>query len=116
MADSAGSATAMFSGVKTRIGMLGLDNRARFNVCDIAAIELASVKSMADWAVEKGMGVGVVTTTRVTHATQGAMYAQTPHRNWETDSAVPAIPAIHLQHFSLKYKNSSLEKERRKPV
>jgi len=89
VADSAGSATAMFSGVKTRLGMLGLDNKARFNVCDTAAIEVASVKSMADWAVENGKDVGVVTTTRVTHATPGAMYAHTPHRDWETDSAVP---------------------------
>ena len=39
----------MFSGVKTRLGMLGLDTRAHYNVCDTDAIKRATVKSMADW-------------------------------------------------------------------
>ena len=29
--------------------------------------------------------MGVVTTTRVTHATPAALYAHTAHRQWETD-------------------------------
>jgi len=89
VADSAGTATAMFSGVKTRLGMLGLDTRAHYNVCDTDAIERATVKSMADWAVEVGKDVGIVTTARLTHATPGAMYAHTPMRGWEADSDIP---------------------------
>ena len=29
---------------------------------------------------------GVVTTARITHATPGATYAHSPHRDWEADS------------------------------
>ena len=38
--DSAGTATAMFSGVKTRAGMLGLDATAAYNVCAPASIQV----------------------------------------------------------------------------
>ena len=38
--DSAGTATAMFTGVKTRAGMLGVDGTAAYNVCDPASIEV----------------------------------------------------------------------------
>merc|ERR1719403_529999 len=48
--DSAGTATAMFSGVKTRAGMLGLDGTAAYNVCAPASIQAATVTSLADWA------------------------------------------------------------------
>jgi len=30
-------------------------------------------------------GTGIITTTRITHATPGAAYAHTPNRNWEVD-------------------------------
>ena len=33
--------------------------------------------------------VGIVTTTRVTHATPAAMYAHSAHRDWECDSSMP---------------------------
>ena len=41
--DSAGTATAMFSGVKTRLGMVGLDLQAHYSVYDSVAIEAALV-------------------------------------------------------------------------
>ena len=37
-----------------------------------------------------GKSVGLVTTTRVTHATPGGAYANVPERDWEGDSEVPA--------------------------
>ena len=87
--DSAGTATAMFSGVKTRAGMLGLDSTAAYNVCAPASIEAASITSIADWAAGVDKDVGVVTTARLTHATPGAMYAHSPMRDWEADSKLP---------------------------
>lgn len=33
-----------------------------------------------------GKSTGVVTTTRITHATPASAYAHTPHRNWEGDA------------------------------
>jgi hypothetical protein len=35
-----------------------------------------------------GKAVGLVTTTRVTHATPAALYAHTPERNWENDADI----------------------------
>jgi len=87
--DSAGTATAMFSGVKTRAGMLGLDGTAAYNVCAPASIQAASVTSLADWATGEGKEVGVVSTARLTHATPGAMYSHCPMRDWEADVNLP---------------------------
>lgn len=55
-----------------------------------------------------GKWTGVVTTTRVTHATPASVYAHTAERGWEVDRAVPegdrdACPDIAKQliHDSL---------------
>ncbi len=37
----------------------------------------------------KGKSTGVVTTTRLTHATPAAAYAKSAHRNWECDAVTP---------------------------
>lgn len=87
--DSAGTATAMFSGVKTRKGMLGLDQTAAYNVCNPDTLKRAEIKSIGDWAVESGKEVGIVSTARLTHATPGAMYSHSPSRDWESDSNLP---------------------------
>lgn len=84
--DSAGTATAIFSGVKTKMSVLGLDNKIATNVCDSEVLERAKVQGMLHWAQAAGKDTGVVTTARVTHATPGATYAHVAHRNWEADS------------------------------
>ena len=38
-----------------------------------------------------GKSVGVVTNTRITHATPAASYAHTPERDWEADSDMEGI-------------------------
>jgi len=91
--DSAGTATAMFSGVKTRAGMLGLDGTAAYNVCAPASIQAATVTSLADWASATGKEVGVVSTARITHATPGAIYSHCPMRDWEADVNLPTDSA-----------------------
>lgn len=86
--DSAGTMSAMMSGVKTRAGVIGLDGRARYGDC--ASAQGAELPSLLQLAEAAGLATGVVTTTRVTHATPAATYAHTPHRDWETDALVPA--------------------------
>jgi alkaline phosphatase len=56
--DSAATATAMFSGVKTSIRSLGLNNPTP------NAKEGDRLKTFIDWAQEKGKRTGLVTTTR----------------------------------------------------
>ncbi len=58
VADSAGTATALFSGVKTGIGVIGVDASVHRNACDAAAVERGSLQGMAHWAVEAGKEVG----------------------------------------------------------
>lgn len=58
--DSAATATAMFSGIKTSIRSVGLSNppdREKAN-------EMDRLKSFIDWAQEENKRTGIVTTTR----------------------------------------------------
>ncbi|XP_078049409.1 alkaline phosphatase 4 [Augochlora pura] len=87
--DSAGTATAIFSGVKCRYAIIGLDSSATYNQCNRTVNEAATVTTVADWAQKTGMDTGFVTTTRITHATPAALYAHTNNRDWECDSAIP---------------------------
>ena len=87
--DSAGTATALFTGVKTRMAVLGIDNKPSYNTCDPNLVEKSKLKSLLHQAVADGKATGIVTNTRVTHATPGALYAHTQNRNWEADSSMP---------------------------
>ena len=69
-ADSAGTATAYFSGVKTRIGSIGVDGRA----IDCPTTLTSKVDSLLDWAHKAGKAVGIVTTTRITHGLFSYVY------------------------------------------
>jgi alkaline phosphatase len=82
--ESAGTITALMTGVKTRAGVLGIDESAMRG--DFAGAKAASVPTLLERAEDKGLWTGVVTTTTTTHATPGGCYAHTPDRNWEDDS------------------------------
>ncbi len=86
--DSAGTMTAMVSGVKTRAGVLGVAEGVARG--DFAATAAGSVPTLLEQAEDRGLWTGVVTTTTITHATPGACYAHTPDRNWEGDANLPA--------------------------
>lgn len=86
--DSAGTASAMNTGIKTRAGVLGISAAARRGVC---ADTLAHrVPTMGETAAKAGKAVGIVTTTRLTHATPAAVYAHVADREWEGDGDMPA--------------------------
>ena len=82
--DSAGTMTAMMTGVKTRAGVLSVGAAGARGDC--AAARSAPLVTLLELAETAGLSTGVVTTTRVTHATPAATYAHTPERNWERDS------------------------------
>ncbi len=86
--DSAGTMTALTTGVKTRAGMIGLDAGAARG--DWRAVAEHLVPTLFEQAERAGLSTGVVTTTRVTHATPAACYAHIPHRDWELDATLPA--------------------------
>ncbi len=81
--DSAGTMTAMLAGIKTRKGVLGLGPEVRRGRC--APGEPVPWPSLLARAHAVGLSTGIVTTTRVTHATPAAAYAHTQERDWEAD-------------------------------
>lgn len=86
--DSAGSMTAMIAGAKTRIGMLSVGQAAARGDCLASQSHwLASALELAEVA---GLATGVVTNTRLTHATPAATFAHAPDRDWESDSDLSA--------------------------
>ncbi|WP_341503299.1 alkaline phosphatase [Gallaecimonas sp. GXIMD4217] len=86
--DSAGTMTAMMTGVKTDAGIINVAEAVERGDCStVAGHELVSALQLAE---EAGMSTGVVSTARLTHATPAATYAVAPDRNWENDTKLPA--------------------------
>lgn len=80
--DSAAAASAMACGQKTANGVLCEDASAVYGKTDGRKLE-----SIAVWAKKRGLRVGLVTTTTVTHATPAAFYAQEKDRDNEAGIA-----------------------------
>jgi alkaline phosphatase len=85
--DSAGTITAILAGAKTRAGVIGLDAGATRG--DAAGADAHRLRSLFEEAEARGLATGLVTTTRVTHATPAAVYAHSPERAWEDDTRLP---------------------------
>jgi alkaline phosphatase len=77
--DSASAATALASGVKTRDAIIGKDHEGR------------AMKSIVDIARQMGKSAGVISNTRLTHATPAAFYASVIHRDMENEIAAQLI-------------------------
>ena len=91
--DSAGTMTAMATGVKSKAGVLSVsDTSLRANCLSSKGNELIT---LVDLANAKGLSTGVVSTARITHATPAATYSNTPERNWEADSNLPAEAIVN---------------------
>jgi len=86
--DSAATAFAMFSGVKTNYYTMGYDSSIAMEDPH-SMLTSQEVATVLEWAQEEGMKTGIVTTARVTHATPAALYAKTAHRDWECDKKLP---------------------------
>ncbi len=86
--DSAGTMTAIATGAKTRLGVLGVGQGVvRGDCAGARGHELLSFIELAESA---GLRTGLVTTARLTHATPAATYAHVPDRGWDTDASLPS--------------------------
>ncbi|XP_046719093.1 alkaline phosphatase, tissue-nonspecific isozyme [Silurus meridionalis] len=85
--DSGATATAYLCGVKTNLNVVGLSAAARNGVCRSQTGN--EVTSILKWAKDAGKSVGIVTTTRVQHATPAASYAHSASRKWYSDADMP---------------------------
>lgn len=109
--DSAAAMTAIVTGVKTKDGVLSLNQKVTpHKASTVPGTELLT---MFEKAGQRGLSTGVVTTTRVTHATPAACYAHSPDRDWECDANItvaddPAnatFPDIARQLIEFPYGN-----------
>lgn len=96
--DSAGTATAMLSGVKTRIGVVGVAAGVELESCD--GIEEGSVPTLLELAETRGLKTGVVTTTEFTHATPASTYAHVSSRQWDAEAPCGLDIASQFLEFS----------------
>lgn len=85
--DSASTMTAMVTGVKTDRGIISISEDVVRGECGTqAGNELISALDLAELA---GLSTGIVTTTRITHATPASTYAKSADRDWEDPSEMP---------------------------
>lgn len=80
--DSASSATALASGVKTYNHAIGLTDPHQ-----TSSGESEKIVTLIDLTEQKGMRTGLITNTSITHATPAAFYAHVPHRRMEFEIA-----------------------------
>ncbi len=86
--DSAGTMSAMVTGLKTKARVLSVDERVVPG--DHRSVAKARVETIFEQAERRGLATGIVTTTRLTHATPAACYGHSADRDWEDDSKLPA--------------------------
>ena len=90
--DSAGTMTAIISGVKADVGVIGVDEDVILDDCSsMAGNQLITALELAEIA---GLSTGILSTARITHATPAAAYAKAPNRDWEDISNMPAEAVV----------------------
>ncbi len=87
VADSAGTASAINTGVKTRAGVISIGPEAYRRSCEGALAH--PLTTLGELAEQMGKATGIVTTARITHATPAAVYAHSAERYWEGDLYLP---------------------------
>lgn len=88
VADSANTATAYLTGVKGNYETIGVNAQVKRDDCDGAMDVAKQTESLAKWAQASCKATGIVTTSRVTHASPSGAYAHIANRYWENDAEV----------------------------
>jgi len=81
--DSAGTMTAMMTGMKSKAGVISVGQAVTRGDCSTMPGNVLT--TALEHAEKIGMSTGVVTTARITHATPAATYAHISERNFEDD-------------------------------
>ena len=108
--DSAPTATAMVTGWHANDASLSVSPELPAGTTDAATVARFSPQTLLEQAEQRGLATGIVTTTRITHATPAANYAHTPNRDWEY--AVPAgatLPDIAAQLINHQHTGDGIE-------
>ena len=92
--DSAGTMSAIMTGVKTRSGVISVT--PKYQRGDCKSVFEDPPETLMEFAKRKGLATGLVTNSRVTDATPAAAYAHSPDRTWENDARTPELSLIHI--------------------
>lgn len=93
VADSAPTATALVSGVKSVNGTIGVTQDITLGDC--ASQKGNEVTTIFELAETAGMSTGIISTARITHATPAATFAKVAGRDWENDAVLPEEAAAN---------------------
>ncbi|XP_070506461.1 membrane-bound alkaline phosphatase-like [Chironomus tepperi] len=88
VADSACTSTAYLNGIKTNYEVIGLNAKAQPKNCEAQLDHDNWTESILSWAQKSCKATGIVTTTRITHASPAGGYAHVSERDWENDHEV----------------------------
>ncbi|VDN09809.1 unnamed protein product [Dibothriocephalus latus] len=88
--DSASSANAYLTGSKTRTGMIGITGHVGYKQCGNWPKDQYT-ESVLDAAAKLGKRTGVLTTTRITHASPAGCYGHVTFRNLEGDKDIEKL-------------------------
>ncbi|KAL7029982.1 hypothetical protein ACKWTF_006462 [Chironomus riparius] len=85
VADSACTSTAYLNGVKANFLTIGVNPNAKYKNCNDNVDRTKWTSSIAQWFQNAGRSAGIVTTTRITHASPAGAFAHITDRNWEAN-------------------------------
>jgi len=85
--DSAGTMSAIMTGIKTRSGVISVT--PKYQRGDCKSVFEDPPETLMEFAKRKGLSTGLVTNSRITDATPAAAYAHSPDRTWENDARTP---------------------------
>ena len=89
--DSAATMSAMMTGVQTNSGVIGYGATTEYRDFNGNG-NGPPLTNIGELATSLGYAVGIVTTTRVTHATPAAVFAHVNDRNLENEVAAQMVP------------------------
>ncbi|XP_058459068.1 alkaline phosphatase-like [Malaya genurostris] len=90
VSDSSCTATAILTGVKNNYGTIAVSGHVPLMNCEKSLVEENRLTSILRYAQQDGRSTGIVTNTRITHATPAVAYAFSGARYWEDDESTPA--------------------------
>ncbi|MEN7343251.1 MAG: alkaline phosphatase [Pseudomonadota bacterium] len=82
-ADSAGTMSAIVTGVKTDAGLISVAAKTVRGNCDSSKGQ--ETPTLLEILEDRGWRTGVISTARLTHATPAATYSHAAERGWESD-------------------------------
>ena len=95
--DSAGTMSAIMTGVKTKKAVLSISDKVkRFDCKGTVGHEMLTALELAE---DKGMSTGIISTARLTHATPAATYARTANIDLRKEWKIKYPKAYYVENL-----------------